>query len=121
MGGDDLPRDLVKSGVPISGLYDLEPLRRTTINDAVGLDAHTAREFSPLLLSPAADAPVLAVVGGGETDAFHDQTERFAARWTQLSAQVETLIEPGVDHFDIVNRLADPDSEVCRAVLGLLR
>jgi arylformamidase len=35
--GDDLPDDLLKSAIPISGLYRLEPLLATTISDLLHL------------------------------------------------------------------------------------
>ena len=43
----DLPKDLVKTGIPISGLYQLEPLRKTTIADALGLDDVKSMALSP--------------------------------------------------------------------------
>jgi len=117
---EDLPIDLVKSGVSISGIYDLTPLLRTSINRLARIDDRALEGCSPMFLSPASDAPVLAVVGGAETDAFHDQIRRFAARWSAEGAKVETYIEPGVDHFDVVNRLADGQSDLFQRVLGWL-
>jgi arylformamidase len=118
--GADLPADLVKSGIPISGLYDLEPLRNTTINRAARIDAEAVRTCSPQRLDPAPGARVLAVVGGGETRAFHDQATSLARRWSQAGARVEQHTEPGVDHFDVVNRLADPGSELFTRTLDWL-
>jgi len=106
----ELPPDLAKTGIPISGLYDLEPLRHTTINHAARIDAAAARDCSPLHREPASGARVLAVVGGTETDAFHEQMAKLAKRWSAAGARVEQYVEPEVDHFDVVNRLADPDS-----------
>lgn len=116
----DLPADLVKTGVPVSGLYALEPLRRTSINQAARIDEAAARHCSPRYLRPASDAPVLAVVGGAETSAFHEQAEAFARQWTAAGACVERYVEPDADHFDVVNRLADPDSEFFRRTLDRL-
>ena len=48
----DAPADLVRAGVPISGVFELEPLIPTSINDLVGLDAAAARAASPLLWPP---------------------------------------------------------------------
>jgi len=112
--GSDLPGDLVKSGIPISGLYDLTPLRHTTINQAAGIDDDAARECSPLFLEPAPGARVLAVAGGAETAAFHTQMAKLAERWSAAGASIEQYVEPEVDHFDVVNRLADPDSGLFR-------
>lgn len=119
--GSDLPRDLLKSGIPMSGLYDLDPLRETEINEAVGLDAATARDYSPLFKKPATLAPVLATLGGGETEQFHRQTDRFVESWKRHGVRVERFAEPEVDHFDYVNRLADAKSTLFGKVRGWLR
>jgi arylformamidase len=119
--GSDLPRDLLKSGIPMSGLYDLDPLRETEINEAVGLDAATARDYSPLFKKPATLAPVLATLGGGETAQFHKQTDRLVEEWTKHGIRVERFAEPEVDHFDYVNRLADAKSALFGKVRGWLR
>lgn len=116
----DLPADLVKSGIPISGLYDLAPLRRTTINHAAGIDDDAARTCSPLFLEPAPGARVLAVAGGAETAAFHTQMAALAEQWSAAGASIEQYVEPEVDHFDVVNRLADPSSELFAKTLGRL-
>jgi arylformamidase len=118
--GTDLARDLVKSGIPISGLFRLEPLRRTTINDAVGIDDGIARDYSPQFLEPATRAPVLVALGGGETPHFHRQTNEFVAQWKRHDAPIEAFFEPDVDHFDVVNRLADPASGFFKKTLAWL-
>ena len=50
--GEDLPAQPIQSAVAISGLYALGPLRHTSINEAVGMDADTARRNSPALMPP---------------------------------------------------------------------
>lgn len=116
----DLPTDLVKSGIAVSGLYDLEPLRHTSINQAARIDGQAARHCSPQWLEPVPGARVLAVVGGAETQAFHAQAANLAERWSAAGARVEQHIEPGVDHFDVVNRLADPESGLFRKTMTWL-
>ncbi len=118
--GDDLPIDIVKSGIPISGLYDLDPLRQTSINDAMGMDEASAQDCSPMLLKPVTDAPILATLGGRETRQFHWQTDRFVETWKTHGAPIEQYAEPGVDHFDVVNRLAESDSGIFQAAWNCL-
>ena len=108
--GDELPADIIKSAIILTGIYELEPLRNTTINDAVGIDEWTAADYSPLYLSPASSAPLLVSLGGAETSQFHQQSRNFVAEWAQYEVDIVHHIEPDVDHFDVVNRLADPKS-----------
>jgi len=119
--GDDLPGNLVKSAIPMSGLYQLEPLRHTTISDALGMDATIAHDNSPYFLKPATDAPILATIGGAESAELHWQTHQFVEKWSRYRAPIETHVEADVDHFDLVNRLARGDSEIFNKVRAWLR
>ncbi|MDH3220688.1 MAG: alpha/beta hydrolase [Gammaproteobacteria bacterium] len=107
-----LPTDLIKSAILLSGLYRLEPLRHTTIADALNLDdAETAR-LSPCNLAVAYPAPMLIAVGGAESEAFFRQADDLIGSWSGDGLLMEKYIEPGADHFDIVDRLANPESEI---------
>jgi arylformamidase len=117
----EVPPDVLKTGIPISGLYQLEPLRHTTINDALGMDASVARNNSPQFLQPATAAPILVTLGGGETSQFHWQMDQFVERWRSAGAPIEQFIQPGVDHFDVINLLACADSAIFKKVHAWLR
>lgn len=114
------PRRLVKSGIAVSGLFDLAPLVRTTINDKVGMDAATARRLSPLFLDPAApESPLVLAVGGQESDGFHGQSDAMAAAWGRRGVAVERLTLAGRHHLSAVEALADPTSELVRRAVAL--
>src|SRR5690606_17743729 len=72
-----LPKDLIKGGIPLSGLFDLEPLRFTSINDGVRMDAAEAKAQRPMNHPPVSNAPQLVVCGGAETDEFHRQSDMY--------------------------------------------
>jgi arylformamidase len=118
--GADLPADLVRTGIAVSGLYDLAPLRWTSINHAAGIDQQAAADCSPMLLQPRPHARLLAMVGGLETSAFHEQMADLARQWSAAGARVEQHVEPDVDHFDIVNRFAVPDSAAFAKTMAYL-
>ncbi|WP_316978594.1 alpha/beta hydrolase [Shumkonia mesophila] len=115
------PRRLIKSGVAISGLFDLGPLVQTTINDKVGMDAATAGRLSPLFLDPAApESPLLLAVGGLESEGFHGQSDTMAAAWRAKGVAVERLTLPGRHHLSAVEALADPATDLFRRALALV-
>lgn len=118
---DDLPPDLLKSAIPISGLYRLEPLLATTISHALNLTPTEVDELSPVNLAAPAVAPLLVVVGGGETPAFFSQAEDLVAAWSLPERIIERHDDPGADHFDVVVNLGDPESGLFRRVLDWLR
>jgi arylformamidase len=117
----DLPADLLKSAIPISGLYLLEPLRPTTIGEVLHLTDAETSELSPALLQAAHAAPMLAITGGAETPAFFSQADSLVDSWSRPGFVIEQHIEPQADHFDVVVRLASGDSEIFRRILAWLR
>ena len=52
-----LPQDMLKSATPISGLFDLEPILLTSVNDDVHLDAESAVRNSPVKSAPGSRYP----------------------------------------------------------------
>ena len=63
----DLPRELIKTVIALSGIYDLEPIRFVSENGGLGLDAAEAQAVSPIHRGPATDAPQLIAYGELET------------------------------------------------------
>ena len=117
----DLPENLVKTGIPLSGLYQLKPLLHTSICDALHLTDDEVDSLSPGSLVPAQAAPLLVSVGGAESDEFFTQADRFIEQWSRHGLTLEKHIEPDVDHFDLVNRLASRDSEIFRRINAWLK
>lgn len=114
-----LPGDLIGSALSVSGLFDLEPLRHTKINAALGLDAAAARRASPLLLAPQSRAPLLAAVGGLESAEYHRQSAALVEAWRPQGLPAELLDCPGLDHFTILDALAAPDGALLAHALRL--
>ncbi|HYF08434.1 MAG TPA: alpha/beta hydrolase [Acetobacteraceae bacterium] len=92
------------AALPMSGVFELEPLRATTIGTALNLTAEAARALSPRWM-PAPGGPVHCVVGGDESNEFLRQTRDFAAAW---DGSWEAL--PGRNHFTVLDPLTDPAS-----------
>ena len=118
--GDGLPVDLVAAGLPVSGVYDIEAVRLTPLNDAVGMDPAEARALSPMFLAPASRAPMTVVVGGAESEEFHRQAGDFAEAWRGAGVAADVLAAPGRDHFTVLNALAEPGHDVLAAAHRLL-
>jgi arylformamidase len=140
-----LPHDTVAGAVLVSGIYDLEPLVGTYVNDALRLDATAARAVSPLHLSPlerparlpaspeprlpvmlsrgpAPSRPIPAVVAWGEveTSEFERQSLEFAASWAALGHPVDVFEVAARNHFDVILDLGEPDTQLGAAGCRLL-
>ncbi|MBX9596596.1 MAG: alpha/beta hydrolase [Roseomonas sp.] len=99
-----LPADLVPAALPISGVFELEPLLPTSIGAALGITAEEARAVSPRFL-PKPGGVIHCVVGGDESPEYLRQTRDMAAAW---GGAAEAL--PGLNHFTVIAPLADPGS-----------
>ena len=105
-----LPDDLIRGGIPISGLYELEPLVHTSLNEGPQMDIAEAHAESPCFIPPLTNAPQLVVVGGGETDEFLRQSDDYADQYRTDKRVMERYNVPDDDHFDELERLAEDDS-----------
>lgn len=114
------PWATIASATLVSGVYDLEPLRHTYVNDALGMDAGEARDCSPLHRMPTRLPRLVVALGENETDAFTAQHHRFVAAAREGGTEVTALVVPGRHHFDLPFDLADPDTVLGAAVLGML-
>jgi arylformamidase len=114
---DSLPHDMIKSIIPISGLFDLEPLRLISLNEGVRMDLKTAKRNSPLFMTPATALPVTLVVGGEETDELHRQSREFADAWRSEASAIEYIESPGHDHFSVVEAMTEPNNLVTATIL----
>ncbi len=116
-----LPTDTVKGGCALSGLYDLEAIRLCYLNKEIGLDAPTAKRNSPILHLPKTSAPLILSVGGAESAEFHRQQDDFAHAWRGAGLDCSIVKQNGGHHFDMIDRFADPTSELWAATLRMVR
>jgi arylformamidase len=117
----DLPADLVKGALAVSGVFDLEPLRHAPfLAPDIGLDAARARKLSPAAM-PAPQGRLFAVVGGDESEEFLRQNALIADTWGAAVVPVCEQV-PGRHHMNVLHELADPASRthrLARQLLGL--
>lgn len=114
--GDDLPADLIKGTLGISGVYDLRPLVQTSLNTALCLTPATAAGASPLLQTPRTAGPLVLAVGGFESTAFHRQSDDLALAWLDHGVRVATMTQTRHNHLTILEDLADPHGPLLQVV-----
>lgn len=105
--------------LPISGLFDLEPIQLSYLNVAVRMDMETARRNSPLLHLKGSH-PAIIAVGGAELPELQRQSRELHAAYQARGLRSELIVLPGEDHFTILEQLASPQGALTRAVLRLL-
>lgn len=117
--GADLPQHLVSGAMSISGLYDLEPVRQTPFLQAdVGLTPAAVRRLSPAFFARP-PGPLVALVGGSESEEFLRQNQLIRDQWGPDSVPVCEAL-PGLNHFTVLHDLVDPAGRAHGHALQLL-
>ncbi|MEO8923609.1 MAG: alpha/beta hydrolase [Caldimonas sp.] len=115
----DLPADLVKGALAVSGVFDLEPLRHAPfLAPDLKLDAAAARRLSPAAM-PAPRGRVVAVVGADESEEFRRQNSLIATAWG-LDVVVACEEVPGRHHMNVLHDLANAGTRTHGLALRLL-
>ena len=112
-------RDRIAHVLSISGVHDLRPLLRTQMNQSLRLDAEEANRESPALLEPETAATVTCWVGADERPEFVRQNALLANIWTGFGVRTHCIEAPDKHHFDVIDALADPESDMIRQWLSI--
>ena len=115
----DLPADLVKAALSVSGLYELEPLRHAPFLAAdLALTKESARCLSPTAL-PAPRGSLVTIVGGEESEEFLSQAVLISKAWGPRTVIAAESV-PKRNHMDVLYELSDPSSRTHAWGLRLL-
>ena len=117
----DLPADLLAGAVPISGVYDLEPIRLSYHNKVLGIAAGEAAPWSPLHNLPHRAPPIVLAVGSEETDEFLRHQAEYVTALQAAGLAADEVEMTGLNHFSAVDALADANHALHDAVRQLLR
>ncbi len=109
-----LPADPFRLALPVSGLFELAPLIRTSMNAQIGFTADTAAAWSLTTAAPRVASGLVLAVGGDEPGEFHRQSAALAAAWNARDPRVVTL--PGTNHFTVLHSLGEPGGILNRVV-----
>ncbi|MDB5618837.1 alpha/beta hydrolase [Tardiphaga sp.] len=107
-----LAHPAVKGGVAISGIYDLEPIRHSYLNEKLKLDEAMSRRQSPLMQDGGPAAPLSIVVGGGELPILRQQSADLAAFRASHGLPVTYEEIPGANHFTVMAELESPTGRI---------
>jgi acetyl esterase/lipase len=114
-----LDHPLVRSGLAISGVYELGPLRDTYLNAKLKLTDEEIATLSPLRL-PVVQKPLAIAYGSQELPALVNDSWDFHALRAAAHAPGALLPVAGADHFTVLNSLRAADGELVKALLALV-
>ncbi|MEJ7929759.1 alpha/beta hydrolase [Ramlibacter sp. AN1015] len=115
-----LPENLVGKALAISGLYELEALRRTpSLQASLQLTPQQVRMASPALLPPPRGGALYTVAGAEESAEFLRHNALMQQAWGAARVPVCEAL-PGLNHFSILEDLVNPGTRLNALALELL-
>lgn len=116
-----LPDDVIKAACLTSGLFDLEPVRLSFMNEPLGLDEAAVERLSPIRHLPPPTVPIVLSVGGQETAELIRQTRAFEAVLRRANRPVTFVEMPGDHHYSLAVRPGQAGNPLFDAVLASIR
>lgn len=115
-----LPDDIIKGAMPVSGLFDIEPIRYTLMQPLLQFNGDEVARNSPVRHVRRNATPMLCTWGGDEPAEFARQSTEYAQAWSLAGNRVEVWSQPGANHFTAIYGFEDPKSELCRRLFRLM-
>jgi acetyl esterase/lipase len=110
----------VAAGLGISGIYDLEPIRHSYLNEKLRLDEAASRRNSPMMQAGGAMKPLSLVAGSAELPLLRKESADFAGHRAKYGLPVAYEEIPGANHFTIMNELMSPKGRITTLIRELL-
>lgn len=102
--------------VPVSGVFDLRPLVRASMNEQIRLSDEQAALWSLLNEEPLVRCPIVPMVGALESDEFIRQSFEIADAWPAISRPAISVANR--HHFDVIEAIAEPGQPVFETVFS---
>ncbi|NXI69282.1 KFA formamidase, partial [Anseranas semipalmata] len=115
----------IRGAVLVSGVYDLEPILHTYVNDALNMSREVAQRNSPILcvtqaVPAAAACEVLVAVAQHDSPEFRRQSQEYSQALRSAGWSVSLLDLASVDHFDIIEKLSEDTYVLTQVILNMI-
>ncbi|MEC8960726.1 MAG: alpha/beta hydrolase [Pseudomonadota bacterium] len=94
----------------IGGIYDLEPISQTYVNEPLGLSIESARALSPQFFDTDPFVALDIVYAEHETKEFKRQSKAYADKCSKITPNIELTEVQSRHHFDIMYDIAHADT-----------
>lgn len=109
----------VRAGMAISGIYDMEPIRHSYLNDKLQADEAVSQRNSPMLEEGGPMKPLSLAVGSAELPLLRKQTADFAGHRARHGLPVTYEEIPGANHFTIMYEMMSPKGRITTLIRQL--
>jgi len=112
-----LPQDLIKGFLTISGLFDLGPFPSSWLQPKLQLTTDDVLRNSPLMQKPTCTSPVVVAVGEKESNEFQRQSENYSDYLQQHGINTKFLSVRGKNHFNIIDDFLGDGGIFCEKII----
>ncbi|WP_416040468.1 alpha/beta hydrolase [Acinetobacter lactucae] len=117
----NMPKDIIKGAVLISGMYDMKPVRLSARASYVKFDDKTEDEMSTIRYADSINSPILLSYGGLESYEFKRQTEDFAKKLKHEHKKVDLIPQPYFNHFEIIDDFGNPYNALTQQTIQMIK
>ena len=114
---EGLPEDFCKGALLLSGMYELEPVRRSKRSSYVKFTDAMVEDLSSQRHLDGLQTPLILAYGTQETPEFQRQTREFFAAVQAAGKSAELIVGEAYNHFELLETLANPYGLAGRALL----
>jgi arylformamidase len=114
---EDLPKNFCKGALLLSGMYDLEPVRRSKRSSYVTFTDAMVEKLSSQRHLDGLHTPLVLAYGTCETPEFQRQTKDVFAAVQALGKPADLIVGEAYNHFELLETLANPYGLTGRAML----
>lgn len=115
------PKDLLRGGIAMSGMYELHPVMLSARSAYVKISQDELAALSPMRHLDRIACNVIVVVGDKESPEFQRQSHEFATALAGMGRLTQRVVLPGRTHFVVPEELNDPKSGLSQGVLAMVK
>ena len=115
-----LPQTVISGAILMSGMYELEPVRRSKRSAYVRFTDETVEKLSAMRRIDRILCPLIVTHGTCESPEFQRQGRDFAEALRKAGKNVTYFAVAGANHFEMMEQLHNPFGFVGRAALAMI-
>jgi arylformamidase len=113
-----LPENVIKSGLLLSGMYDMRPVMLSERASYVKLSEAEVLDLSAILHVERINAPLTLGYGSNETPEFQRHPQAFAETLRAAGKPVSVFKVDGANHYEMLREFTDANTPLARAALA---
>uniref|UniRef100_A0A8D0GW16 Kynurenine formamidase n=2 Tax=Sphenodon punctatus TaxID=8508 RepID=A0A8D0GW16_SPHPU len=114
----------IKGAFLVSGVYDLEPITHTYVNEMLRMSREEAQQNSPMrrVAKPASEGACQVLIAMAQHDApeFRRQSQEYFQALRAAGWSTSLLDVADVDHFEVAEKLSQQDYLLTQVILNMI-